>query len=469
MLLNGGGIVVEQSAAGLEAWWREQLLRRDRVAVLLETLAGIARTAGRLVAPAASEGLVPVVRPRSLRWSEAGAWVVTEFAPQVEPPSALLATDVASGFVPPECIMGAVGGPAGARVCWGVAATLVGMARWSRLTLDGSVEDAIESNAGQSQRGRQFADAFARSGGGRAEVSTLVQGLPDPHRVLVPDRDAVLTFVEEHGGSRAVAVELLGLLDEALDLDPDGRPTPLAVAERLENLARQMRSAHRTEAVADTPAPVTDVATRPPDEKKTKRRVQVRTSGVDPSLVALEREVAHLKDELAAARTELLHLQEDLLSLHNTVSGNPSPPDRLLLVVGVAVGALVAMAVGVAGLFLPVSTGEPAPIIIQNEGPRLPSGASPFPAEDATGLPVPSGRVEIRGGTLSLEGAAGVFGPGRVPVGTYDISVSPIGGNTAVFAGVEIGRDTLVQVQCTEGVCRVDGLPSEAPAGEASE
>jgi len=469
VLTGGRGIVVERPDERLEQWWSDIRGKKDRLALLLDGMAVLARSSGMLVGPSETEGLVPVIRPRSLRRRCDGGWVVTEFAALIDRPPGSDSPEVCTGFLPPEAVQGLPARTGSARVSWGIGATLLAICRWARATLDGSNGEPIESQAGHSHRGRLLADAHARGtfrGGGEA-LRVAVAQMPDSNRLPTPDREAILAFAEERSLVRPFGVGLINLLDEILVVDPSSRPTPAAIAERLEVLAREVRTElarqqrEARESTGTIEAPIESQPAPPP--KPRPEPPKKRATPTQRVIDGLQRKVHELNTKLQDAQGALEDLRRDHDLLAARVAKHHRAPTMWPQVVALTVAVAVALGVGGLGIVLPR---PPAELVIHQTADTPPStsvvtssGAHALPANSdaskATGQ-VQVGQVQVRGGTVSLVGIRGVFGAGAVPVGDYTVSANPNGGFEVDLGPVRVSKGQLLRVNCAFETCTLE-------------
>ena len=465
VLTGGRGIVVERPDEQIEQWWDGIRNKKDRLARLLDGMSDLARSAGLLVGPSEAEGLVPVIRPRSLRRRGDGGWVVTEFAALIDSPPAADSPEVCTGFLPPEAVQGLPARTGSARVSWGIGATLLAICRWARATLDGSSGDPIESPAGHAHRGRLLADAHARGlfRGGGAALRQAVDEMPDADRLPTPDREAILGFSEDRGLVRPFGVGLISLLDDILVVDPSKRPTPAAIAERLEVLAREVRTElarRRREARAKRALPSepeVDDAPAAPAPEPPPEPVRKRPPPSQRALDGLQRKVHELNTQLEETRLQVERMRTDVEILSAQVRKQNNAPTLWPQLIGLTVAVGVALAMAGVGIVLPLHPEAPvaqAPAAVTVAGPQTRSGASALPAED-----VPSsatGTVRVRGGTVSLAGLRGVYGGGPVPVGDYTVTAIPHGAAEVDLGPVRVLEGGILEVNCAFGSCTLE-------------
>ena len=459
VLVGGDAIVVEHPGGGLENWWADSAQYRDRVARFLELMGAISRAVGRIVEPAAGEGLVPVVRPRALRCHADGRWMVTEFATLVDLPPELGSADVLSGFLAPETVQGRPSSDGRPRVVWGIASTIVAICAWANASVDGATGEPIESPAGHSHLGRLLSDLHTRGmfGGGGGALQQAFEKYPHPDRLPTNDREMVLRFADQSGVGRAVGGKIIEVLDAALAIDPTIRPTPEALAERLERVARDARSAVfpraepevSDEAVSPpSPEPPPEVAEPPKKERARSRR---REPSVGRVVRELQENVAQLQTDLKQARTQVEELRAANDALVARVRALPAPPSHLVLHIAFALSILFAAGLGVAGWYWPVPV-EPAPVYVpvQVYDAESASGATPLnPLADPDQL----GTVVMRGGTITLRGERGVYGAGLVPPGSYRVIARPYRGPEQDLGQHTVHAGEDIAFGCATGVC----------------
>lgn len=463
VLVNSDAIVVEHPGGDLESWWIEAAVHRDRVALWLELLAGVSRSAGRLVEPAAGEGLVPVVRPRSLRAQDSGRWLVTEFSSLVDLPPETGSADVRAGFLAPETVQGIPTSNGAPRVVWGVGATLLASCAWANTSVDGSTGELLESPASHTHVGRLMSDLHTRGmfDSGSDGLREAFANYPDPDRLPTQDRELVLRFADHAGVGRAVGRAIIELLDDALAIDPAARPSPVAFAERLERVARTARTAVRppTEPRVEGPlgddgSPGVEVPSPPTTDPKRKPRWSARRSEPSRDRVVrdLQETVQRLHGELEQTRSDLGQLRADHEALARAFEDRPLPPTYQAIHLAMAGGMLVTFLVAVGGWLEPTAP-EPERVVVTVETdapPRTPSGSTPV---DETIDPTTLSRVEMLGGTLSLQGERGVFGAGFVPPGTYRAVARPLRGPDQDLGEITTSAGEVLTFQCAAGVC----------------
>lgn len=463
VLIGGEAIVVEHPGGNLEAWWIEAGTFRDRVARFLELMASISRAVGRLVEPAAAEGLVPVVRPRALRSHTDGRWMVTEFATLVDLPPELGSADVLSGFLSPETVQGRPSSDGRPRVVWGIASSIVATCAWANASVDGATGELIESPAGHSHLGRLLSDLHTRGmfGGGGGALQRAFESYPDPERLPTSDRELVLRFAEQAGVGRAVGGKIIEILDDALAIDPSLRPTPAALAERLERVARDARSAvlprmdpADADASADTDAGAPLADPEPVKKPRERPRSRRREPSVGRVVRELQENVAQLRTDLQVTRTQLDELRVSHESLAEKVGQMPAPPSYLLHHLAIALGLLVAVGVGLTGWFRPLPEAPEevyAPFQMYDE--ESASGATPLsPLVDPSKL----GIVEMRGGTIALRGERGVYGAGLVPPGSYRVTARAFHGPDQDLGSFTVHAGETLSFRCATGVCALE-------------
>ncbi len=462
VLVSGDAIVVEHPGGNLEAWWVQAEEHRDRVARWLELMAAISRSVGKVVEPAAGEGLVPAVRPRALRSHPDGRWMVTEFAPLVDLPPDIGSADVLSGFLAPETVQGIPSSDGRPRVVWGVASMLLATCAWANASVDGATGEALESPASHTQLGRQLSDLHTRGmfDGGAGALRQAFSHYPEPHRLPTADREMVLRFAEQAGIGRAVGSDLIRILDDALAIDPTVRPTPVALAERLESLARDARAAVHPKAEersaseatpAPEDAPTTEASAPSPSKKRERPRARRKEPSMDRVLREYQDTVTRLQAELQETRTGLEELKTAHEDLATAFARRPRPPSYVAVHLGLGFGLLVTLGLAVAGWFSPVA---PAPekvfVPVEVDANVTPSGATPV---DEVVDPSELGTVEMLGGTISLQGERGVFGAGLVPPGTYAVVARPQRGPDQSLGEHTVHAGEVMTFQCAAGVC----------------
>ena len=464
VLTGGRGIVVERPDEQLEQWWDAIRRKKDKLARMLDGMAALSRAAGRLVAPSEAEGLVPVVRPRSLRRREDGGWVVTEFSALIDSPPRADSPDVCTGFLPPEAVQGLAAPTAAARVSWGIGATLLALCRWAPATMDGTTGEPLESPAGHSHQGRLLADAHARGlfRGGDDQLRDAIVHMPDADRLPTADREAILAFAGESDLVRPFGIGLIKILDEILVVDPSRRPTPAAIAERLDVLAREVRtelakrrraaralSGANSEDIEERPAPPKPAPAPPPKRPPPNQRI----------IDGLQRKVHELTNQVEESRLAVERMRTDWEILSAQVRKLEDAPTVKPQLLGLTVAIGVSLAVAGAGLVFPL---PPDPIQVQPKpltvaGPTTGSGASALPAPSPAELV--TGTVQVRGGTVSLAGLRGVFGAGEVPAGDYTVTASPQGGTQMDLGPVRVLEGGVLKVNCEFGQCSLNTAP----------
>jgi len=459
VLVSGNAIVVEHPGGDLESWWIDAAPHRDRVARFLELLATVSRSAGRLVEPAAGEGLVPVVRPRALRAHDAHRWLITEFAPLVDMPPELGSGDVLSAFLAPETVQGVPSSDGAPRVVWGIGATLLATCAWANASVDGSTGELLESPASHTQVGRLLSDLHTQGmfRGGQGGLRQAFSNYPDPHRLPTADRELILRFADHAGIGRKVGSAIIAVLDDALAIDPTTRPSPTALAERLERVARDARAAVHPK--RDTPAPLEPdppTEAEPPPEPKKKPRVRSRRAEPSRDRVVRELEdtVQRLRADLEDTRTRLDEVRTAHEALAQSFATRPRPPSHLGVHLGLSAGVFVAVAVGLGGWFVPRA---PAPekvvVTVEADTPSTASGATPM---DGPVDPSAVGTVTMLGGTVSLSGDRGVYGAGSVPPGTYSVTARPLRGPDQNLGEITVHAGEQLTFRCAAGVCARD-------------
>lgn len=431
VLLGGEGLVVEALPSSIEVWWSGLPSGRARLVRWLTAVGELAAVMPSIVAAAASEGLVPIPRPRSMRRSRDGRWTVDELAPVVGP---LVPPDdlgVYCGLLAPELCLQDPRGAGEPAVVWGLAASLLSTVRWAHGSRDGVTGDHVESPSGRLAVGQVLSKAL--------HDGVKLDDLDDPPRLADSDRVACLGWARRAGLPEEVGEAVAGALGHALRVKPSMRPSLQGFSDRILDAARLAEDVGRPAAPEPTPAD--------PEPTPKRRRERRRVAPPPPrSDDALRARVRKLENDLDDAVSDVEQLRVDLRALQSQRRSGPGW------------GVVVAMGIGVggagvaAGLALQAAQ-SPVPQVVQVLRVN-PEDGTDNRTVDTAGL----ADVSVDNGRVTLVGEAGVFGPGVVLPGEYEVEAEPVDGEPVDLGRVTLEAGSRLQVVCDAITCRLRGI-----------